>query len=650
MFIVLFILTIFYLQVCTLSADEYVPVFKGNKINFYIKKSEVSNEEYCRFLNACARLSDPYQLWNPLMQEHYFGGINREIRDGEFHYKVKPGYEKLPVSCVSWTSAARYCNYLSYGKPDTGKSELGTTEGNSIYGTYNTQDFNMHKFIRSKELYKRNTSTAYFLPSIEEWRLAAWGTEYPKGKSFQATDSNVYLNNWRSSFPHLMPVDSNKNAPSYSGALNQGGNVAEWVESKQGNFFLALGGSCIRGKYSLKDSFTEGDEADKPIPSFGIRPARAVNPVRLTAKPISDTPTSKLLDTKNDKFVKIGHPGNPSDPLYHKGRVNYTFELSKYPLTNKEYCDFLNHVATQSDPYGLFNQNMTDGVCGGIERIKKKNGNFFYRPKSGYSDRPVVYIGFHDAMRYCNWLHYGKPKRPCGPMSTEGTASEGAYNTEDCQEILEGRKEPPNNYGKRNPTAKYFIPTDDEWYKAGYYDPERLGGRQYHDYPLRTSSLPANKPDQPFSCNYIKDNRLGVGAPFYLAKVTEYPGSDTYFGCRQMAGNIWEYVEPNQISKGINLRGGSFGYTEFGMGAWNCDLAGITDELNCFGVRIARQAKQAETIHPPKKELLREWMKKGSVFELFLYIGSMIAFISLGCILGTIFFMRYYSKTYKKVE
>ncbi len=44
MFIVLFILTIFYLQVCTLSADEYVPVFKGNKINFYASSPEFVGE------------------------------------------------------------------------------------------------------------------------------------------------------------------------------------------------------------------------------------------------------------------------------------------------------------------------------------------------------------------------------------------------------------------------------------------------------------------------------------------------------------------------------------------------------------------------------------------------------------------------------
>lgn len=93
MLIVLFTVFILYLQISTLPAGEYVPVFKGDKINFYLKKYEVSNEEYCKFLNACARISDPYQLWNPLMQEHYFGGIKREIQAGEFRYKIKPGYE-----------------------------------------------------------------------------------------------------------------------------------------------------------------------------------------------------------------------------------------------------------------------------------------------------------------------------------------------------------------------------------------------------------------------------------------------------------------------------------------------------------------------------------------------------------------------------
>ena len=80
---------------------------------------------------------------------------------------------------------------------------------------------------------------------------------------------------------------------------------------------------------------------------------------------------------------------------------------------------------------------------------------------------------------------------------------------------------------------------------------------------------------------------LGEKGPFYLAEVDAYPMSDTYFGCRQMAGNVWEWVEP--VCKGkMNLRGSSFGYTEFGMGIWNRDEAGVNDELYVFGARIAR--------------------------------------------------------------
>ena len=41
----------------------------------------------------------------------------------------------------------------------------------------------------------------------------------------------------------------------------------------------------------------------------------------------------------------------------------------------------------------------------------------------------------------------------------------------------------------------------------------------------------------------------------------------------------------------MNLRGSSFGYTEFGMGIWNRDEAGADDELYVFGARIARAAE-----------------------------------------------------------
>lgn len=514
----------------------------------------VSNAEYCDFLNKVAARDDSHRLWNPLMQDHFWGGITRKPVNGVNVYLVKPGYELLPVTCVTWRATLRYCNWLSFGKP-SGDEVLGVTEGDSEFGVYDTHYVDDEEFVKSLVPIERKTSQAYFLPTADEWRTWRFDSKY------KTLPKNVYQGHWSRPFPHLAPVDEDVR-----------GNVGEWVETRRGNFALALGGSLIRGEYSLDPKYQEGDEIDKAISSFGFRVASADMP-ELLPRPqcIGGVPLQSQVHRPESTWCRIGCKKNPEDRDYKVGRVDYEFDMARFALTNDEWCEFLNSVAAYSDPYGLYNPDMATGVCGGIE---KRTDGFYV--KDGWSRRPVVYIGYSDVMRYCNWLHFGKPKGQCELGVTEGTKRLGAYDTR--------RK---GSY-HRNRNAKYFIPTDNEWCKAAYYDPTKRGARKYWDYPCRTCDLPPNDPAMPRACNYLKDGTvLGEKGPFYLAEVDAYPTSDTYFGCRQMAGNVWEWVEP--VGKGkMNLRGGSFGYTEFGMGIWNRDEAGIDDELYVFGVRIAR--------------------------------------------------------------
>lgn len=623
---------------CVLFGADWIPVTVAGR-TVQLQRTEVSNAEYCAFLNAVARTGDVCGLWNPLMADHFWGGIVRTRRaDGAWSYAVKPGYVKKPATCMPWTACARYCNWLAYGRPDTGRAELGTTEGDARNGVYDTAHFEDAAFVRGTGGVARRSSESYFLPSADEWRAAA-------SAGPDVGTVNVYDGHWALPNPHLADID--QGTTNALGFVNLCGNVAEWVETRRGNFFLALGGSLIRGPYSTRSDFSEGDECDKAISSFGFRVARAEHPVVLPGPHASvigqsadralanqpanqscaDGPfnqTIKQTDNQTipDPWVRIGNPGNARDPVYRVGRVNYEFEMARHQVTNAEWCEFMNAVGVEkSISLGLYNPDMSTGVCGGIDLVTSPNASApdpgactnqtikQFRSKTGWSARPVVYVGYRDAMRYCNWLQTGDTEK-------------GAYDLEHLT-------------CRRLPGAKYFIPSDNEWCKAAYHDPTRLGSRKYWDYPCRTSDLPPNDPALPHACNYLKDGvYLGEKGPFYLAVVDAYPTSDTYYGCRQMAGNVWEWVEPVATDK-LNLRGGSFGYTEFGMGIWNRDEAGFEDELNVFGLRIARAVANPKVVKGGGLMKMKELLQDASSKTLMLVLcGLILLVLVLGFVLG----------------
>ena len=93
-------------------------------------------------------------------------------------------------------------------------------------------------------------------------------------------------------------------------------------------------------------------------------------------------------------------------------------------------------------------------------RIRRggSEGNYQYTPYPGSANAAVTYISWHDALRYCNWLH-------------DGDTEDGAYS-------FTGK----TTVGPRKAGARYFVPTEDEWYKAAYYDPN---AKEYRLLPLR---------------------------------------------------------------------------------------------------------------------------------------------------------------------
>ncbi len=238
-----------------------------------------------------------------------------------------------------------------------------------------------------------------------------------------------------------------------------------------------------------------------------------------------------------DKYVVVGNPGNRNDTQWNttRGEVGYEYEISKYKVSNAEYAAFLNAKA-RSDPHNLM-------VSGGGEIIREgEDGSYTYTVLSGREKRPVVFVAAVDAMRMANWLHNGG--------TAESDTEVGSYTFDGYDTV-----------SRRTIGADYFLPSDDEWYKAAYYDPTKGGTGGYWQFPPKTDD-PAKMvkelpPGGPFSANF--DN-VAAGDGNGTTDVGAYASASSYYGTFDQAGCTWEWNEPPDPStKVASRRGGSQG-------------------------------------------------------------------------------------------
>ena len=238
--------------------------------------------------------------------------------------------------------------------------------------------------------------------------------------------------------------------------------------------------------------------------------------------------------------VAIDHIGNAPDPatgsLY--GSVNYKYKIGKFEVTNSQYMEFLNAVAT-NDVYGLYNTNMFANSAGGIQRFGDE-GAYTYAVVSGRGNCPVNFVTFSNMLYFANWLTNGQG----GPE----TIHNGAYDLSQKIETLTRSSLRP----------AWFLTSEDEWYKAAYYDPtlnSNTGG--YWLYATKNNTQPvASAP--PGSGNNSNWNRVQTKPTIAGA----YVGSVSYYGLHDLAGNVSEVTDTiydittftNRIRRGQNYR------------------------------------------------------------------------------------------------
>lgn len=302
-------------------------------------------------------------------------------------------------------------------------------------------------------------------------------------------------------------------------------------------------------------------------------------------------------------LVTVGNPANSADSTGFGG-VAEIFDIGRYEVTNDQYAEFLNAVAT-TDTHGLYDADMGDEERGGITRTGS-SGSYTYSVKENLGNKPVNYVSFWSAARFANWLHNGQPTG----LQTAGTTEDGAY-------ALNGETAPDNSTITREVGATWFLPSHDEWYKAAYHQPQADGGDSddWWLYPTGSNTSPTQATADSVGnisnpgANVVNFNN-GADWNGEDGNVTTVgsagPLSASYYGTFDQAGNIYEWTDTiaaNNTSQRIT-RGGSWAVSGDQAATDGPASLGPTATLSTFGFRMAAVHVPPPAVPEPRAALL----------------------------------------------
>jgi formylglycine-generating enzyme required for sulfatase activity len=152
-------------------------------------------------------------------------------------------------------------------------------------------------------------------------------------------------------------------------------------------------------------------------------------------------------DTFTIEFVDVGYTGNAADTTGY-GAVPYEYRMGTYEVTQD--------AITKATASGLADVTAGDWT-----------GN-----------QPAASISWYEAAAFVNWLNTSSGKTAAYDLTFSGSWSMALWSSE--QAWTAGGT---NLY--RNKNAYYFLPSENEWYKAAYYN---AAGTNYFLYPTASNT------------------------------------------------------------------------------------------------------------------------------------------------------------------
>jgi formylglycine-generating enzyme required for sulfatase activity len=254
-------------------------------------------------------------------------------------------------------------------------------------------------------------------------------------------------------------------------------------------------------------------------------------------------------------FVTISGATNPTSGY---GIVNYDYRMGVYEITNSQWSKFL---AEHGKPSGS--------------------------PSNAYDDDPYFTgadvatnrVSWYEAAQFVNWLNIEAGKTAAYKFT--GTPGTGSYalGVWDASEAWDGT----NLY--RHKDAYYFLPTEDEWVKAAYWN-----GTSLQTYATKPGeSLHQGDGIIGTGWNYMVNwSSLNYNMPWNVGS-----GSEELNGTYDMMGNVREWME-NPYYSGYyssdsfrGIRGGAYITELNNLASSNRYSYDPVSEVINFGFRVA---------------------------------------------------------------
>jgi formylglycine-generating enzyme len=216
-------------------------------------------------------------------------------------------------------------------------------------------------------------------------------------------------------------------------------------------------------------------------------------------------------------FVPIGNPGNADDTTGNPnpcGKVEYDYRMGKYEISRD--------MITKANAGGLLEIT--------LQNMASYGGDVGTHPATG--------VSWNEAARFINWLNTSKGYSPAYKFAVQ--PGEGGYNSNANIQLWESGDAGYNAANPfRNDLAYYFLPSEDEWYKAAYYDPDKNGGAGgYYAYPTGSDTAPTAVSGGTNAGTAVYNQSLSAGP----TDIDDAGGPSPY-GTVGQGGNVWEWGE-----------------------------------------------------------------------------------------------------------